>query len=195
MLFFTTPSHSAVIYSGLQNIAIPFSPTGEVYVNLFTNATSSTAPVDFETSPWLLAFFGGSGIGTGPLVRTVVTGGVIAGAEQTANLTYGSVIDAMSRFSIGDAGFNGSETHTGPALNQFQLGTQGYIGYAFETTGGGSTYFGVMRITVDNTGLGTLHDWSYQNVPGMPISVPEPSRNLLVMLAVATASCRRRRAS
>lgn len=194
LLMLGAPGSAAVVYSGLINATIPFTPTGEVYVNLYTNAVATTLPVDYETSPWVIAFFGGSGVGTGPLVRPVVTGDVVAGKEQIANLAVGSVVDAWSRFAIGDAGFNGSETHTGPAINQFQLGVQGYIGYEFEPTVGGPSYFAVARITIANDGVSaTLHDWSYENTPGQPITVPEPVRLLLSCIGLVHILTRRTR--
>lgn len=191
-LLVASTARSAVVYSGPINAVIPFSANSEVYVNLFTNAVANSLPGDYETSPWVMAFFGGSGIGTGPLVRPVVTGDVVAGSEQIANLSAGSVVDAMSRFSIGDSGFNGSETHTGPAINQFQLGTQGYIGYEFEPTVGGPSYFAVARITIANDGVSaTIHDWMYENVPGQAIVVPEPCRMLLVWIGLCSVLTRR----
>lgn len=192
LLLLGTTAPAAVVYSGLQNVSIPFG-SGEVYVNVFTNASTNSYPGDYETAPWIVAFFGGSGIGTGPLIRTVVTGSVVAGGEQTANLAQGTVVNALSRFSIGDSGFNGSETHTGPAINQFQLGTQGYIGYEFEPTVGGPSYFGVMRITVDNLGGATIHDWYYENTPGVAIAVPEPSRVFLMLIGCIGFCMRRKR--
>jgi hypothetical protein len=140
-------------------------------------------------------FVGGSGIGISPRVRTVVTGSVVAGSEQTANVTYGNMIGPTSRFSIGDMGFNGSETHTGLAISQFQLGEEGTFGYGFELVPGGPTYYGSARITVHNDGLSaTLHDWHYENVAGMSIFViPEPSRALLTLVGMGMVFLRRRR--
>ncbi len=192
-LLFVTTAPAAVIYSGLQNIAMPFD-AGGVYVNVFTHTSSLSAPGDYETAPWMFFSFGGAGIGTSPLVRAVVTGSVVAGMEQTENLAYGSSVGPSSRFSIGDLGYNGSETHVGAAINQFQLGTQGYIGYEFEPTVGGPSYFAVMRVAIANDGVSaTIHDWSYENTPGMAIAVPEPSRALLLLLGLSGASLRRQR--
>jgi hypothetical protein len=192
LLIAGTTARSAVVYSGLVDALIPFTANTEVYVNLYTNAVTTSLPGDYASSPWIMAFFGGSGIGNGPLVRPVVTGDVVAGKEQIANLAYGSVVDAWSRFAIGDAGFNGSETHTGAALNQFQLGTQGYIGYEFEPAAGGPSYFAVVRITIANDGSSArLHDWMYENTPGQPIVVPEPCRLFLVWLGMFSMLARR----
>jgi hypothetical protein len=195
LLLLTATAPAAVIYSGLQNISIP-NTAGGIYVNLLTAATSSSEPGSITTAPWLFMSFGGSGIGSNPLVRTVVTGSVLAGAEQTENLSYGSTVSSLSRFSVGDAGFNGSETHIGAAINQFQLGTQGYIGYEFTPTVGGPAYFAVARVTLANDGMNAvIHDWSYEDTPGVAIAVPEPSRALLSLAGIMLTLNRRRRRS
>jgi hypothetical protein len=192
-LFFTVASPAAVIYSGPQNVSLPFS-MGGVYVNVFTNSTSLSTPGDYDTAPWMFFSFGGAGIATSPLVRTVVTGSVFAGMEQTVNLAYGSSVGPSSRFSIGDSGYNGSETHVGAAINRFQLGTQGYIGYEFEPTVGGPSYFAVARITIANDGVNaTLHDWSYESTVGTAIAVPEPSKTLLILTFACLLLQRRQR--
>jgi hypothetical protein len=195
LLLLAASAHSSVIYSGLQDISLPYNAAG-IFVNLNDATTSVIEPSGYTngTAPWMFFSFGGSGIGTSPLVRTVVTGSVFAGAEQTANLAYGSTVGPTSRFSVGDAGYNGSETHIGASLNQFQLGTQGYIGYEFTPTVGGPAYFAVARVTLHNDGVSaTLHDWSYENTPGAPITVPEPSRTLLGLAGLLVTLARRRR--
>lgn len=193
LALFGVHAPAAVIYSGLQNIAIPFDLDG-VYVNVFTNEVSY-APGDYDTAPWINPFFGGACIGTSPLIRPVVSSMLAGGDDRIAKLSYGTVVNHLSTFTIGfeGTGYNISETHVGPAINQFQLGTQGYIAYEFEPTVGGPTYLGVMSITVANDGLNAIiHGWSYENTPGLAISVPEPGRALLLLGGLAVLGLRRR---
>jgi len=192
LLLLTISSHAAVIYSGLQDISLPYN-MGGIYVNLLTAATSSSEPGTIETAPWMFMNFGGSGISTAPLVRSVVTGSVTPGMEQTENLATGSIVGLSSRLSIGDTGYNGSETHIGPSLGQFVLGTQGFLGFQFEQMVGGSSYFGFMRVTLDSDGVSAkIHDWSFEDVVGQAITVPEPSRAFLCFMAVLGLLAHRR---
>lgn len=194
-LLLITSAHSAVIYSGLQNISLPFNSTG-VYVNLSDASTSTSQPAGYlnGSAPWLYFAFGGIGIGSSPLVRTSVVGPMLAGMEQVENLAYGSLLGSGSRFSIGSGGYNGSETHLGSSLNQFQLNALGFFGFEFQHFVGGPSFFGVARITVANDGVSArLHDWSYENDPGAAIAVPEPSRTLFACIAITAVIGRRRR--
>ena len=102
--------------------------------------------------------------------------------KRLALIQLGVDLGLSSRFAIGDSRYNGSETHVGAAINQFQLGTQGYIGYEFEPTVGGPSYFAVMRVTLANDGTSAfIHDGSYDNTPRMAIAVPKPSKMLLLL--------------
>ena len=195
LALFGVTAPAAVIYSGPQNIAIPFDTEG-VYVNVFTNAVSYGYPVDFDTAPWINPYFGGACIWTGPLIRPVVTSSMGLGEDQIVNLSYGTIVNHLSTFTtgFGGDGYNVSADHVGAALNQFQLGVQGYIAYEFEPTAGGPSYFGVMRITVANDGINAIvHDWFHESVPSTAIVVPEPSRVLLLLGGLMSLCLRRRR--
>ena len=185
---FLDPAHSAVVYSGQMNITIPLNFTG-IYLNVFTGATSTAQPVDWNTAPWMNPFFGGVDLSSDDLLRLQITG-----TDQVINLPYSSVVDSTGNYPAGESG---SSTHFGPAANQFQASTPGYIGFAFETTVGGPTYYGWAKITVNNSSPGTVHEWAYENVAGTGINVgaiPEPGTTALAVLSVGLVFARRRRA-
>lgn len=183
-LLLAASAPAAIIYSGLQDVSLPNDPEG-VYLNVFTGNVSSSVPGNWSSAPVINPFFGGTAIGTSPLLLPVITG-----ADQILNLAYGTLVGLSSTFAAGESG---SSTHVGPAANQFQLGVEGYLGYQFQSTVGGQVYYGFMRITIDNDGSGaTIHDWSYDDT-GAPIAVPEPGRACLMALGVLALMHRRRR--
>ena len=182
-------SHAGIVWSGLMNVPVPFTFDG-IYLNPFTGATATTLPADWNAAPWLNPFFGGVDIGNDALLRPVITG-----ADQVVNLGAGAAIGAASIFAAGESG---STTHVGAAANQFQLGTPGYLGFAFEPAPGGATYYGWAQLTISNTGAGTLHDWAYENAAGAAIRagavpVPEPGTALFGLALLGTALTRRAR--
>ena len=111
------------------------------------------------------------------------------------NLSSGTVINAASNFVAGESG---SATHVGGAANQFQIGTPGIIGFAFETTVGGADYYGWLRTTVNNVGAGTIVDWGYETTAGVPVlaglaAVPEPATFAAGLLCLTAGMVWRRR--
>lgn len=180
---------AAVIYSGLQNIAIPTDYNG-VYINLDTGATSSSVITGWDINP----FFGGAGLGNSAVF-------------QPARLASGN-LDPMLRLNLGDvvgssliysSGFGGSGdpvSHLGAAANQFQVGSEGFIGFRFTPDSSSSTYYGWIRVAfTNNTSGGLIKDWAYDDT-GSAItieSVPEPSRALLLGLGLAGFLLRRKR--
>lgn len=197
LLLLLPAARATVVYSGVLNVAIPQTFDG-VYLRISDNTTSVSFPGDWNTAPWINPFFGGTVIGTSPLFLPVITGSN-QGSDPIVNLTGGTTIDAGSNFASAD---NGSTTHTGPALNQFHVGSPGYIGYKFQLPGSGPDYYGWMGIQVNDAGAGTIIDWAYQNTAGAAIqagsisAVPEPAEACLVLLLALPCAClliRRRR--
>ncbi|MBL9129608.1 MAG: PEP-CTERM sorting domain-containing protein [Verrucomicrobiaceae bacterium] len=189
----TSSTHAAIIYSGLQNVAIPFNADG-VYVNVVTNATSTSEPGNFATAPWINPFWGGTKIASTDILRPSVISGT-AFEEQVLNRAYGDLLLPTDYFA---ADYNGSETHIGPALNQFQIAMPGYIGFSFELAG--DNYYGWARMTAASGSAGTLHDWAYNNVANegivigqLVVAVPEPSRTVLLLSGLLGVLFRRRR--
>lgn len=182
----SSAAHAAIVYSGPQNVAIPYDFNG-VFLRLSDNATSVTFPGDWSTAPWINPFFGGTGIATSPLFLPVITG-----ADQIVNLAGGTVISAGSNFALGESG---SSTHVGPALNQFQVGSPGYIGYKFQLPGGGPQYYGWIGVQINDAGAGAITDWAYQNTSGTAIQageisgVPEPAAACCALLLALPGAC------
>lgn len=138
---------------------------------------------------------GGVDIANSDLLRPVVLG-TGANPEQIVKLAAGTVINAGSNFVAGESG---STTHVGPAANQFQLGSAGYLGFAFGTTVGGPDYYGWAQVVIDNTGAGSIVDWAYESTAGTAIMagqiapVPEPATLAAGLLCLGAAALRRRR--
>ena len=188
-------SRAAIVYSGVQNIPIPFDFDG-VYLNIVSGATAFSQPGTWNTEQWLNPFFGGVGIANSALVLPVITG-----ADQIVKLFAGTPIGSGSNFALGESG---SSTHTGPAANQFQIGAAGFMGYKWQPPGGGFDYYGWLRLEVNNLGVGKITDWAYENTAGANIlagagavaPIPEPSQACQFMLMALPGACllvRRRR--
>ena len=186
-LALTLSARAAVVYSGVENIAIPATLDG-TYVRLSDGTVSGTLPANWSTGPWLNPFFGGVDVANSPLLLPIITG-----TSQIVNLAPGTVIGVTGNYVAGESG---SSTHVGPAANQFQIGTPGIIGLEFETTVSGPYLFGWARMTVNNASSGTIVDWAYNDAPGTSIhagEVPEPSTIALGLLGLSAGMARRRR--
>ena len=180
-------SQAAIVYSGIQNIAVPLTLDG-IYLNPFSGATSAAQPADWNTAPWINPFFSGVDIANDDLLRPVSTG-----ASQIVKLTVGTVVNGGSTFT---AVRSGSSTHVGAGAPQFQLGTTGYLGFAMQTTTGGPTFYGWMQMGIENTIPGRIVDWAYESSAGTLITVgavPEPATALLTLTGAALLALGRRR--
>jgi len=182
-LFAMMPAGASVVYSGQRNLAVTYD-----FVGLYLNpATGSTTPNE-DIEPMINLFFGGVGIGTNDLLRPVISGG-----DQVANLALDAMVGGSNSFA---AGFNGSSSHVGPALDQYQIGIPGNLGFAMQTTIGGPTYYGWMQVVINNTGAGTVVDWAYENTADSSIAVgaiPEAASMTLAMFGAVGIVLRRRR--
>ena len=177
------PAGAAVIYSGPVNLSVSFDFNG-LYLNPATGSTAPNAGVE----PTINLFFGGVAIGTNDLLRPVITG-----ADQVVNLTDGTVVGSDSNYA---ASYNGSASHVGAALNRFQIGAPGNLGFAMQLASGGPTYYGWMQVVISNTGAGSVIDWAYDNTAGTSIAVgavPETASLTLAMLGTTGLVLRRRR--
>ena len=182
---------AALIYSGVQNVAVP-QTFGGTYLRITDGFTTGTDPgALFSTQPWLNPFFGGVDIANSDLLRPIITG-----TDQIVNLSAGTVINAGSNFGSAPSG---STTHVGAGANQFQLGTAGYIGFAFQTTTGGPDFYGWAQVVINNSTPGSIEDWAYDNTAGQSIQagqiapVPEPATLAAGLLCLGAGVLRRRR--
>lgn len=192
------PARGSVLYSGIQNLNIPANLDG-VYLN-FTHASNAAAFRSSVSEPgsWdLNPFFGGASAGNSDTFLPVL----VTSAPDSAlvNLAYGTLINASSTAA---PGFSGSTTHMGAGANQFQSGSQGYIG--FKLNPGVNDYFGWMRVTFrDDGGAGTIHDWAWDDsgagggiYAGSLSAVPETKGRLPLIAAASlwgAMALRRRR--
>lgn len=189
----TAAAPAAIIYSGLQNVVIPFSVDG-LYVNVDTNDTRTSQPSNFAWGPWINLFWGGTKIASNDILRpSVITGTPFA--EQVLNHSFGDLLEPMDDYA---ADYNGSELHIGSDLNQFQLNAPGYIGFQFDLAG--TPRYGWMQIIPNNASADALVvDWAYNSVPSEGIEigkldvVPEPGRSLLLLGGLLGLLFRRRR--
>ena len=179
------PLPAAIVYSGVQNIAIPTNFEG-VYIDLDNRTVSQSPFIGWDIN----LFFGGVGIAGSTAFQPARAG--------TANN------DTLTRFSVNDlvngtlpyaTGENGSSDHLN-APNNFQSGVEGYIGFKFTKNDTTGPYFGWTRVTLTaNTPGAVVSDWAWEDTADAILAgaVPEPSHAMLIILGVAGLSFRRRR--
>jgi len=160
---FLLPASADVIYSNLQNIAIPTNFSG-VYLNVETgswNTNINSPQAGWDVNP----FFGGSVLWNSPTFQPVRTG--TGEMDSVVNVAAGSTVGSGSTFSTfvqgpggenpGGPGYGISETHMGAGAGQFVSGTEGYLGFRLN-----GTDYGYMRVVLTNNGSGAvIKDWAY----------------------------------
>jgi len=189
LLILALPAHSAVIYSGVQDIAIPTGYTG-IYINLDNGATSSSVITGWDINP----FFGGAGVANSTAFQParLASGNL----DPMLRLNLGDVVGATLTYSSGFGGSGDPVAHLGAAANQFQVGSEAYMGFRFTTDASAGPFYGWIRVAfTNNTSGGVIKDWAYDDT-GSAItieSVPEPSRALLLGLGLTGFLLRRKR--
>lgn len=155
MLIMTlVPAPAAVIFSGLQNIAIPTDFTG-IYLDLDAGTTSTSESAGWDINP----FFGGVGVANNTVFQPARTG--TTNTAPILGLAVGATVDVAQLFSTG---YGGSQTHLGP---QFAAGQEGYFGFRFTTNAPAGPYYGWMRVVFTGNLAGALiKDWAYENGGG-----------------------------
>lgn len=177
---------AAVIYSGLQNIAIPTDFDG-VYIDIDTGAFSTSVFTGWDINP----FFGGSAIGNSVDFQPARIG--LNNDDPIVRLASGALVDSSLFFSTGEGGSGDPVSHLGFASNQFEPGAEGYLGFMFTKDDSSGPYYGWMRVLLTNgTTDGLIKDWAYDDT-GAPIATPEPGRAALLLLGMLGLVTRRRR--
>lgn len=188
-LLFAASANAAVIYSGLQDIAIPTGFSG-IYINLDTGATSGSTITGWDINP----FFSGAGLANSAAFQParLASGNL----DPAIRLNLGDVVSSSLIYSSGFGGSGDPTPHLGAAANQFQVGSEGYVGFRFTTDSAAGPYYGWIRVAfTNNTSGGLIKDWAYDNT-GAAItieSIPEPSRALLGLMGLLAVLLRRRR--
>lgn len=183
-------THAAIVYSGLQNIAIATTFDG-TYLDVDNCNTSTSTITGWDVN----FFFGGYGIANSAAFQPVRA--TTSNMSAVLNLAAGTLVDGTSVFSTGEAG---SDSHMGSGANQFQSGIDGYIGFKFTTNSSAGPYYGWMRVSLTyNTAGAVIKDWAYDNTglginAGSLLAIPEPSRACLLLIGCLGIHFRRRRA-
>jgi hypothetical protein len=183
---------AAIIYSGVQNLAVPNSNFG-LYVNLATFAVDNTAPLDaapgWDFNPYVGQTSGRFRFFTTPS-SDLVFGGTLAGEENAAKLASGASIGPASTFTTVGSPLLATPDNAGGAWDGASAGGTDFVGVRFTEGGvnGGSTVYGWMRINKPAGGVGaTIVDWAFDDAGGSinAGAVPEPaSLSLLAMGAI-----------
>jgi autotransporter-associated beta strand protein len=156
------PATADVIYSNLQDIAIPATFDG-LYLNVETGAwnTSMAAPVaGWDINP----FYGGRAFANSPDFQPVRSGtgssspilNLAAGVTVGSGSTYSTFVQGDGGETPGAPGYGSSQMLTGLGGN-FTASTEGYLGFRLN-----GTNYGSMRVVLTNNTSGAyIKDWAY----------------------------------
>jgi autotransporter-associated beta strand protein len=156
------PATADVIYSNLQDIAIPATFDG-LYLNVETGAwnTSMAAPVaGWDINP----FYGGRAFANSPDFQPVRSGTTssspILNLAAGVTVGSGSVLSTFVQGATGETpgapGYGSSQMLTGSG-GSFTASTEGYLGFRLN-----GTNYGSMRVVLTNNTSGAyIKDWAY----------------------------------
>ena len=156
------PASADVIYSNLQNIAIPSTYAG-VYLDVNGSSGWNTDMFNPVAGWDINLFFSGLDVANAPGFQPVRSG--TTSMSAILNLAAGTSIGSGSVFSTfvqgaggqtpGAAGYGGSIAQVGSAAGQFVAGTEGYLGFQLNGTG-----YGWMRVVLGGA-TPLIEDWAY----------------------------------
>lgn len=182
-------TNAAIIWSGIVDIPIPSGLDG-VYINIGTGNFQTTADDSFVVTN-LNFYTGGFALRSSETFLPARAG--VLGTDAIVNVSLGSVVDSNLNFASPGVGV--SNTHMGTGTGQFESGQEGYLGFIYAEDGAPS-YYGWMRATLTNNGIGSVHEWAFEDSdPETAITVgavPEPSVAFLAVLGCAGLLRRRR---
>ena len=144
------PAAADIVYSDLQDIAIPVSFAG-VFVDVDGNSAWDINP-----------FFGGIDVANSPAFQPARTG--TGNLANIVNFAVGDMIDAGCVFSTG---YGGSAGHLAVTAGdgKFVAGQEGYLGFKLDTNNNPNNpawCYGWMRVVFDGTGSdAVVKDWAY----------------------------------
>ena len=139
------PAAAEVIYSNLQDLAIPSTFDG-IYLDVETGTNDTTGAIN-----WDLNFvYGGTDLYNSPNLQPVRQTDSDIGT--LSNLSAGTTVNSSSTFDT-NGSYGASEDHMGSTLT---AGTEGYIGFQLS-----SGNYGWMRVVLDGSGSAVIKDWAY----------------------------------
>jgi fibronectin-binding autotransporter adhesin len=168
------PASADVIYSNLQDIAIPATFDG-LYLNVETGAWNTPSNLGAGVAGWdVNPFSGGKAFANSPGFQPVRSGttssspilNLAAGVTVGSGSTYSTFVQGPTGETPGAPGYGSSQMLTGSGGN-FTAATEGYLGFKLN-----GTNYGSMRVILtDNAGGALIKDWAYDNTTGAPVVV------------------------
>lgn len=199
LLFATlATSQAAIVWSGLQNIAIPqavgLTDLDGVFIDI-DNPGRSRVNVLGASSNEVNFTLGGTGLFSSAGFLPIRSEATSTGA--VVRLFPG---DAVTTSDItGPTGFGANQEVFNQFGTDFMVGEEAFLGFIFTPDGATSQHAGWMRVILtNNTSGGVVRDWAFESVADSPIvvgAVPEPSTLLFGGLGLTALLLRRRRRS
>ena len=188
LLLLSLHAKAAVVYSGLQDIAIPTDFNG-IFIDIDNGAASGVDFVGADINP----FFGGSGFINNAAFQPARTSSVMDSA--IIQLPAGAIISSSLNYATGsnESGFLNS--HMGAGVSQFTPDVEAFIGFMFTKNDFSGPFFGWMRVVFTNaTPGGQIRDWAYDDTgASIAAGAPEPARVLFFLIGLVSIGLRRRR--